>query len=228
MHGLRRMRKSLSGRARRRFQFRHEQDQGRVSAPRHGLSGALCAGQGSGAGRGRESGGAGGGLPLRRHRAWDEGGAAADPGRLDRRRHGLGALRRRPDGESWAGPLRQRRHQYDDGAHGFAQRADRRPDRPAFRRPAGQDRGFRAVRRLARRELPALLLLDLLPGLDEAGDVSLRTESRRANPCVLYRLASFGAVRGFPGQMRSGRPDCRAQGQSGQNRGRPRDEKRDR
>ena len=66
-------------------------------------------------------------------------------------------------------------------------RSHRRPDPAALRRQGAADGGLRAVRRLARREPPALLLRRLLRGFHQARGVHPRAVSGDGNHHLLHR-----------------------------------------
>ena len=91
----------------------------------------------------------------------------------------------------------RRDQQRGDGAAGGGGRADRRRDHTPERRPGGQAGGLRAVRRLAGREPPAVLLLDLLPGLDQGGDLRAGPVPGLRGLHLLHRHPGPGAQRGL-------------------------------
>ena len=94
-------------------------------------------------------------------------------------------------------------------------------DPPALRRGQAQERRFRAVRRLARREPPALLLGRLLRGFAQAGRRTSAQQSRTP------RSRSSTSTSGRPGGSRTSTPRLRGpdrrahQGQGGQSGGGP-------
>ena len=129
------------------------------------------------------------------------------------------AVRCREAGPPRLRQISQRGHQRDAGAHGRRGRPHRRPDPEALRRQGAPDGGVRAMRRLAGREPPSLLLRRLLLRFHQTRGVHTSAVSRNGNYHLLHRhphsgqagrvLRARAARRRHSPDQRQGRPGGR-------------------